>query len=164
MRKKQNNYAFIDAQNVHLGVKRMGWLLDWKRFRTYLSEKHGITQAFIFIGFVAEGVSRYTKLQEAGYIVVFKPTLEDKEGKIKGNCDADMVLHAMIEYANYDKVLLVSSDGDFYSLAEYLKKQEKLLYVLSPEKRYCSSLLRRAAQELMLYMDSLQAKIGKRLG
>jgi hypothetical protein len=56
----------------------------------------------------------------------------------------------------------VTSDGDFYSLAGHLKEKNKLQYVLSPERRYCSSLLRRAAQELVLYMQELHEKIGVR--
>jgi uncharacterized LabA/DUF88 family protein len=47
-------------------------------------------------------------------------------GKVKGNVDAELVLHAMIEYPNYDKALIVTGDGDFFCLVEYLIKQDKL--------------------------------------
>ena len=42
MKKKENNYAFIDAQNVHLGIKLLGWNLDWVKFRVHLKEKYNI--------------------------------------------------------------------------------------------------------------------------
>lgn len=43
----ENNYAFIDSQNVHKGVADMGWKLDWRRFRVYLQHKHHVTRAFL---------------------------------------------------------------------------------------------------------------------
>ena len=100
----------------------------------------------MFIGFVQDNQSLYTYLQSVGFICVFKPTQEikDKSGKVivKGNVDAELVLHAMIEYKNYDKTVIVSGDGDFHCLIEYLYQKNKLLKVIVPNKRY-SSLLRK---------------------
>ena len=39
---------------------------------------------------------------------------------MKGNVDADMVLQALLDYEKYDQTLIVSSDGDFYSLVRHL--------------------------------------------
>jgi len=68
----------------------------------------------------------------------------------------------MIDYQNYDKAILVTSDGDFYSLARYLYDNSKLEGVLSPHIKTCSSLLRKSAREKMFYMNTLVKKIGKR--
>ena len=38
-RVKENNYAFIDSQNLNLGVKSQGWVLDFTRFRIFLKYK-----------------------------------------------------------------------------------------------------------------------------
>jgi len=54
MEKRLNNYAFIDSQNLHLGVKKLGWLLDFHKFRIYLSEKYEVSQAFLFLGYLSE--------------------------------------------------------------------------------------------------------------
>jgi hypothetical protein len=35
----------------------------------------------------------------------------------------------MIEYPNYDQAILVTGDGDFHSLADYLYTQGQLHYV-----------------------------------
>jgi len=32
------NFAFIDGQNLHVGVTHLGWKLDWRRFRVYDNE------------------------------------------------------------------------------------------------------------------------------
>jgi len=121
MGEKQNNYAFIDSQNVNLAIRDQGWILDFRRFRKYLEDKYSITNAFIFIGYIDTNQNLYTSLQKDGYILIFKPTLNLPDGKAKGNVDAELVLHTMIEYSNYDKALIVSGDGDFYCLVDYLK-------------------------------------------
>ena len=121
MGEKQNNYAFIDSQNVNLAIRDQGWILDFRRFRKYLEAKYSITNTFIFIGYIDTNQNLYTSLQKDGYILIFKPTLNLPDGKAKGNVDAELVLHTMIEYSNYDKALIVSGDGDFYCLVDYLK-------------------------------------------
>ena len=132
--KKQGNYAFIDSQNLNLGVRSQGWQLDFRKFRQYLRNKYNVIKAYLFIGQVAGNESLYAFLQECGYILIFKPTLEHRDNsktKIKGNVDAELVLHTMIEYKNYHKAVIVSGDGDFHCLVEYLDKQSKLLKILA---------------------------------
>lgn len=75
-KKTKGNYAFIDSQNLHLGVKSQGWKLDWRKFRQYLRNKYGVIKAYLFIGQVVGNESLYTFLQECDYILIFKPTLE----------------------------------------------------------------------------------------
>lgn len=143
MSKRPNNYAFIDSQNLNLGVRSLGWQLDYKKFRLYLKNKYNVQKAYLFIGQLAGNEKLYLHLQEAGYILIFKPTIETKDGVVKGNVDAELVLHAAaIQYINYDKAVIVSGDGDFTCLVEFLEEKQKLLYVLTPNRHY-SSLLRR---------------------
>ncbi|MFO8100885.1 MAG: NYN domain-containing protein [Dehalococcoidia bacterium] len=155
MKKPQHNYAFIDSQNLNLSIRKQGWVLDFKRFRQYLRLKYDISQAFIFIGYVPQNQSLYTKLQMDGYVLVFKPTLELPDGQVKGNVDAELVLHAMIEYENYEKALIVTGDGDFYCLVEYLIKKDKLLKLMIPNKKRFSSLFRKMMPHIV-FMNNLQ--------
>jgi len=157
-------YAFIDSQNLNLGVKSQGWRLDFGKFRQYLLNKYGVKKTFLFIGYVEGNHSLYTYLQSVGYICVFKPTLEitatnnkKKKIKVKGNVDAELVLHAMIEWNNYDKAIIVSGDGDFYCLLEHLEKNGKLLKIIVPNKKY-SSLLRRFAKYILV-VSALRGKL-----
>ncbi len=135
-----NNYAFIDSQNLNLGVRSLGWMIDYKKLRLYLKNKYNITQAFMFIGLVANNQKLYTILQKAGYILIFKPTVqyfEDGKQTVKGNVDAELVLHAAaIQYKNYGKAIIVSGDGDFACLAEYLDDNNKLLHIFTPNNKY----------------------------
>ena len=84
MDKRENNYAFIDSQNLNLGVQSMGWSLDFKRFRVYLREKYGVTQAYIFIGYIEGNANLYRSLQKHGYILIFKPVIADNKREAKG--------------------------------------------------------------------------------
>ena len=155
----KNNYAFIDSQNLNLAIQEQGWVLDFKRFRKYLEDKYKVVKAFIFIGYVATNESLYTSLQEYGYILIFKPTLTLPDGRVKGNIDAELVLHTMIEYPNYDKAVIVTGDGDFYCLIDYLKKQNKLERLVIPNRYKYSSLLRKFAKD-MVFMNALKSKLG----
>lgn len=140
------NYAFIDSQNLNLGIKSSGWSLDFAKFRLYLKNKYGVETAYLFIGQMTGQESLYDRLQTMGYHVIFKPTTEyEVDGKtvVKGNVDAELVLYAAAKVIDkYDKAIIVSGDGDFYCLIEYLLEKDKLAYVLVPNKKF-SKLLRR---------------------
>ncbi len=146
-------YAFIDSQNLNLGVRSSGWKIDYKKFRLYLTNKYGVERAYMFIGLIGNNQKLYTKLQMAGFILIFKPTVkyfENGKQTVKGNVDAELVLHAAaIEYQNYDKAIIVSGDGDFACLADFLKENEKLLHIFAPNNKY-SKLLKPFSQYVVL--------------
>lgn len=138
-------FAFIDGQNLRMGIRTEGWELDYRKFRLYLTNKYGVSRAYLFIGQMPGNESMYRHFQEMGYILVFKPTMPIQKGNktiVKGNVDAELVLHASaITFDQYDKAIIVSNDGDFYCLLEYLEQKGKLLRLLAPNKHY-SGLLR----------------------
>ena len=158
MQKTGNNYAFIDSQNLNLGIREQGWKLDFVRFRRYLKEKYAVTKAFLFIGFVPENQRLYTALQLDGYILIFKPTLVLPDGKVKGNVDAEMVLHTIIEYKHYDKAVIVTGDGDFACLVDYLMKKDKLVRLFIPDRKNYSSLLARLKPKIV-FLNGLKEKL-----
>ena len=154
-------YAFIDSQNLNLAIKDQGWDLDFGRFFTYLKDKYKVSKAFIFIGYVPGNEAIYTFLQKTGFIVIFKPTLEyKKRGKaiIKGNVDAELVLHAMIEYRHYDSAIIITGDGDFHCFIEYLEANNKLKYIIIPNERKYSALLRNF-RKYFKYLTGLKMKL-----
>jgi uncharacterized LabA/DUF88 family protein len=167
-------FAFIDSQNLNLSVQNdifrptgeniyWGWKLDFRRFRVYLRDKYKVQKAFLFIGFVPGNSSLYQSLQEYGYILIFKPTLEYSKGRekiIKGNVDAELVLNSMIEFQNYDKCIIVAGDGDYYCLIEYLEKQSKLKHIFIPNRYSYSSLLRKF-RSYFLFVSDLRGKLEK---
>lgn len=155
---KETVYAFIDSQNLNRGVRNdirtkdgkhlryKGWSLDFGKFYKYLREELKVEKAFVFIGFIPENQELYDSLTKMGYELVYKPILEvahkeTSDIKVKGNIDAEMVLHAMIHYSEYDKAVIVSGDGDFFCLEEYLEQKGKLDKIVVPNMWNYSSLI-----------------------
>ncbi len=152
----KGNFAFIDNQNLNLGIQKLGWKMDWRKFRKFLQDKYNVTNAYMFIGHMPEHEDMYLQLHDAGYLIVLKPTYDMSKPKkpepevkpdpdkpeekkaIKGNVDAELVLWAVKEMPKYDKAVVISGDGDFYCLVEYLEAENKLLKLLAPNSQYSS--------------------------
>jgi uncharacterized LabA/DUF88 family protein len=161
MKKSENNFAFIDSQNLNLSIQYMGWKLDFNRFRIYLQDKLNVNKAYLFIGYVPANQRLYTALQEDGYVLVFKPTVEYRQGKVKGNVDAELVLHAMIQYPNYNGAVIITGDGDFTCLVDYLQSKRKLKKLVVPNRKKYSSLLRKYNKQI-LFLNGLKNKLERK--
>ena len=166
--KAKGVYAFVDSQNLNLGTQRVGWKMDWKKLLEYLRTQHGVTRAFLFIGYMHEHEDMYHGLHDMGYSVVLKPTVggmgpapeSGGGGNGKKNVDAELVLYAMKEFPKYEKAIIVSGDGDFYCLAEYLAAKNKLKHIMTPN-RYYSSLLK-PYEDFILRIDELRGELAYR--
>jgi uncharacterized LabA/DUF88 family protein len=164
-KKPKTNYAFIDSQNLNLGTQRMGWKMDWRKFRDYLRKEYNVSHAYMFIGYMQENVQLYEYMHELGFLVVLKPTVDvaaadgkDKEKPaVKGNVDADLVLYAMKELPHYQQAILVSGDGDFLGLVEYLEQQKKLAHILTPNWQYSS--LFKPFEQYIVRLDQLRRQL-----
>ena len=162
MKKQENNFAYIDGANLHKGIKSLGWKLDYRVFRRWLEQKYNIKEVYLFIGLVPKHKDLYTFLQKCGYILVYKEVTYDGDGKVKGNCDADLVLNVMRDFYehNLNKTVLVTSDGDYSSLVAFLKEKEVFRALLSPSKS-CSFLLRKLNIPIV-YLNMLKGKLAIR--
>lgn len=152
MKSNEKNYAFIDGNNLYRGAESQNISIDYGKLRLYLRNALRVKKAFLFIGYIPANTALYNQLQTAGFTLVFKPTVqcyENGEHQIKGNVDAELVLHASsIEYKNYDKAVIISSDGDFACLIDFLAKQDKLEKIIAPTESY-SQLLRPYAEYIL---------------
>lgn len=159
-------YAFIDSQNLNLAIRDQGWRLDFARFSIYLKDKYKVKKIFLFIGRVAGNEALYRYLKKAGYILIFKPTLEYKKGRkreTKGNVDAELVLHAIIEFPHYTKAIIISGDGDFHCLIKYLLTKHKLARLIVPNRKKFSRLLWEFWQYID-FMNPLKKKLAIKKG
>jgi uncharacterized LabA/DUF88 family protein len=164
MKSERNNYAYIDGANLHKGIASLGWKLDYARFRVWLKEKYGVSRAYLFIGMIPKYGKLYTYLQESGFILVFKETVYDSDGKPKGNCDADLVLYSVKDVfeSDIEQAVVVSSDGDYAGVIKFLKEKNKLRVVLSPHKKdRCSVLLKRTNAPLT-YLNDVRGFLEKK--
>ncbi len=153
---KENNFAYIDGANLNKGVANLGWMLDYKRFRVWLSDKYKVRTAYLFIGLIPKYKDLYKYLQESGFTLVFKEVVYNKNGKPKGNCDADLVLQATRDAyeSKFDKAVIVASDGDYAGLVNFLNERQQFLSVLSPaNEKKCSILLKRTNVKIAYIND-----------
>lgn len=162
--KTENNLAFIDGQNLHLGTIQNNWKVDLKRFRVYLKDKYHIVEAYYFLGYVKETEQDlYNNLQKAGFIVLFKEHNPALKGTKKGNVDTDLVFEIMknlIDNKNFYKIVLVSGDGDYKKVVDYLIKKNKFKKILFPNKKFASSLYKNLGAEFFDYLENIKTYIG----
>lgn len=155
----RGNFAFIDGTNLNVSIRHMGWSLDWKLFRELLRADFGVTKAYYFLGYLEANEEIYDSLRGAGFELVFKPTLITRDGSVKGNVDAELVLQAMIDLTAYDRAVIVTGDGDFASLINHLRRIGKLAVVLIPNSKRYSTLIKNEAQDDLAFIDRLRAKL-----
>lgn len=161
MRPVANNYAFIDGQNLHKGVEKLGWKLDYGRLRVYLREKYSVNEAYLFLGYLQEQEPLYEYLRACGFRLVFKEISRDGHGQPKGNVDVLLTMRALLSSDEYDRAVLITSDGDFAPLVEHLLGANKFERLLSPEYALCSWLLRKYAKNRVDYLDKAKGKLKK---
>jgi len=152
------NRAFIDAQNLHLGTTKSinPWSIDFNKFRLYLSEKYSVDEAYYFLGYVNDSnQDLYLKVQKAGFILVFRNHSNSMVSHKKGNVDTDIVFTIMkmlYKKEEFEKVVLVSGDGDYAKMINFLIKEDRLKTILFPDKNSASSLYKKIDSK---YYDNL---------
>jgi len=134
---------YIDGNNLYRSAKELDFEIDYKKFRGWLRQKYNPDKVYLFIGLVPERVKFYEHLQSCGYVLVFKQTVSIGE-KIKGNCDAELVLKATSDFyeKSFSSCILITGDGDFGCLVEFLKEKKSMNQIIAPDKKKCSFLLR----------------------
>ena len=113
------NIAYIDGQNLIYGTTHVPnpWNIDLKRFRIYLRDKYEVSEAYYFIGaYDARHQDLYNAIQKDGFILFFREHSELSSSNKKGNVDTDivfMMMKSLLENEDFDKIILVSGDGDY---------------------------------------------------
>lgn len=187
-KKKKPNIAFIDGQNLYFGTTKCSdcskylnieiqnmkisdckcgyaWEINLNKFRTYLREKYNISEeAYYFLGYLHnENTDLYKEIQKSGFIVSFKEHYKLQKTKKKGNVDTDIVFEIMKKLVDggndFNKIVLVSGDGDYKKLVQYLISKNKFEKILFPNKKFASSLYKEFGSEFFDYMENLKTYI-----
>lgn len=165
----KNNCAFIDCQNLRLATvtASIPWKIDMKRFRVYLAEKYNVEHAYCFLG--AQNAAKYKDMYDAfksyGYDLIFREHSKTLKGKKKGNVDVDIVFEIMrqiLKNEDFEKIILVSGDGDYKRLVDYLIKIERFEKILLPNQKYASTLYKQLSDKCWTYLDTPDSR--KRFG
>lgn len=167
MNEVPNNIAYIDGQNLHMGTASSvpSWKVDLDRFRIYLRQKYDVERAYYYLGYVQEG-SKYENLyeavQRAGFILVFREHNSAMLGTKKGNVDADIIFSIMKRLylkEKFNKVVLVSGDGDYKMLVDFLIEQGKFEKILFPNGKRRSSLYKSISINYYANLEDSKQKI-----
>ena len=156
-----NNTAYIDGQNLHMGTAKSAseWHIDYAKFRIYLTQKYHVAKAYYCLGYVQEGSpieKLYETIQQAGFILVFRQHNGAMTGKKKGNVDSDIIFSIMKQLYMRDqfgKIVLISGDGDYKMLVDFLIEQDKFEKILFPNRKYRSSLYKSLSHTFFAYLD-----------
>jgi len=165
-KEEENNLTFIDGQNLYMGTRSdsPAWKIDLVKFREYLSRKYHVQKAYYFLGYVDENnQDLYSSIQEAGFILVFKQHNPAMLGKKKGNVDTDIVFNIMKKIYKkepFDKIVLVSGDGDYKMLVDFLIEEGKFKKILFPNKQFASSLYKKITRVYFDYLKNIKHQIG----
>lgn len=163
MNSKTKNIAYVDGQNLHMGTSKSEpkWKINLSRFRVYLEKKYNVDKAYYYLGYVQEGDKiehLYEEIQSAGFILVFRQHSSTMLGKKKGNVDSDIIFSVMKRiYKNddFNKIILVSGDGDYKMLVDFLIEEKRFEKILFPNKKFASSLYKEIGAQ---YFDNLGNK------
>ncbi len=160
----EKNYAFIDGQNLHLGLKEDNWKIDFSKFRIYLKDKYKIKHAYYFLGNINESYQDlYDNLQKAGFIVKFKNHSKNLISEKKGNVDTDIVFEIMKslldEPKEFQKIFIISGDGDYIKIINYLIKENRFGKILFPNRKFSSSLYKKLGTEYYDWIQNIKSYI-----
>jgi uncharacterized LabA/DUF88 family protein len=157
--KKIKNFAFIDGQNLYMGTAKREidpWKIDLTRFRVYLERKYNVGKAYYFLGYVQEtNQELYEEIQNAGFVLVFREHNPAMIGKKKGNVDSDIIfqiMKKMYKKEDFDKIIIVSGDGDYKLLVDFLIEEKRFKKILFPDRDRASSLYKKIGAS---YFDAL---------
>lgn len=153
------NIAFLDGQNIHMGTKSSQWSVDYSKFRIYLKEKYAVEEAYYYLGYIDENQQDlHDNLQRSGFIVKFREHNNLQLTKKKGNVDTDIVFEVMKQIIergeSFSKVVLVSGDGDYKKMVDYLIRKNRFEKILFPNKKFASSLYKKLGSEYFDYLEN----------
>jgi len=159
------NLAFIDGQNLYMNTAKKevnSWKVDLARFRIYLERKYNVDKAYYFLGYVQEtNQELYEEIQNAGFVLIFRAHNPAMIGKKKGNVDSDIIFHIMkrlYKRENFHKVILVSGDGDYKLLVDFLIEENRFEKMLFPDRKYRSSLYKELSNKYFAYLDDMDVR------
>lgn len=165
--KTEGNIAYVDGQNLYMGTSKCSpkWKVDLARFRVYLKQKYDVERAYYYLGYVQTGASYdklYESIQTAGFILVFREHNSAMLGTKKGNVDSDIIFSIMKRLYlkdKFNKLVLVSGDGDYKMIVDFLIEQERFEKILFPNRKFSSSLYKSLSHHYYAHLEDVKKKI-----
>jgi len=139
-----------------------------RNLEKYLTEyveknKNDLTSAkLVLLDRHLKQVHFYQKLEKFGYQLVLKPVkmYEDEEGnqKRKANCDVEMAFYLMRDRSAFERVIILSGDGDFLPVLKYLRETDKKEVIVLAHGSRTAKEIRRFAGDKFINLISVNMR------
>lgn len=103
----------------------------------------------------------YDEIQKSGLILKFREHNSAMLGKKKGNVYSDIIFNIMKKLCkkeNFDKIILISGDGDYKMLVDFLIEENKFEKILFPNRKYASSLYKKLGRKYFAHLEDIDIK------
>ena len=131
-------YAFIDASNIHYGSKDAGFTVDYAKLKSYLTSRFSVSRLFYF-GAIDEAKEEELIFKEEllslGYELKLVHLKIFKDGRKKADTDSRMTFEMMKMLDEYDRAVVLSGDGDFYWILEYIRGVKEKVWLIGMASR-----------------------------
>ena len=142
---------FVDIQNVYYGaMDNFKRKIDFKKLTESMIKGRKLVSSNAYVVKGDNDNSNFVGfLKQIGYNIVSKDLKKRSDGTAKGNLDIELAIDIMNEKDKLDTVILVSGDGDFVALVEYLKSKnvQVEVYSFSNNKNVTSQELKNIASK-----------------
>jgi len=143
--------VLIDVQNLYHSAKNLySSRVNFGEVLKAAVAKRNLIRAFAYVVKTKTGEEKpfFEALTNLGIETRVKDLQEFYGGQKKADWDVGLVIDAIRLSSSVDTIVIVSGDGDFISLVEYLKNQGKRVEVIA-FGRSSSSQLREIADEFI---------------
>jgi uncharacterized LabA/DUF88 family protein len=135
---------FIDVQNMYYSARNIyGKKVNFGNIAAKTSTGKKLIKAVAYTISTKTGDETpfLAALHHSGIEVNTKELLEYDSGHKKGDWDVGLAIDIVKSLDLFDEVILVSGDGDFVSLGEYIKARGRLFHVASFRESTSSKLI-----------------------
>jgi len=124
---------FIDTQNIYHSAKNLYEAkVDFKKLVDLLTGERKLVQAFAYVirsEFTSKEIDFFEALVRQGIYLRIKELQVYPDGSKKADWDIGIAVDVIRFSGLVDVVILVTGDGDFSHLVEYLQNQGKLVEI-----------------------------------
>lgn len=147
---------YIDAANILLSAKNIDFDLDLNKLFIHLKDKYKECHIIFFIGDIAVLKAMHETLRLNSVEVCIKQVAREG-GKLKANCDVDLTNRVTVDVERdlIDMAIIMTGDGDFAVLFDYIKQMQKYSKCISMSRANTSIFLRRRQYLSTVFLEDL---------
>ena len=145
-------------------TEQAGWTVDFRELRKHLAEIYAVKTAYYFLGCKRYDMELlYSNIENANFVLMFGDKSPTSQKEWDGDVDAhivfEMMRHYFDEINDFDKMVLVSGDGDFLRVIRYLILRNKFRTALLPSRKESSALYRQLGRRYYAHLDDVRTLI-----